>query len=200
MCTLIFFAGSNVIPQTPLICRGPEQLPLRTQDFVETTVQDTCAALDDLKSALVVAGDQSRVVDRLKFAVMHQKSIKKAEIKLEQAKSSLIVSLQLLDLQISKSSFAILSDISSGQQRLQHQVEATTGLAREARTDPRIQQHRRSTISNKIHKENAMDALICRNNRADVAPQVRYRTIYWWDSSIRVGDLPESIEADEYAG
>lgn len=130
---------------------------------------------------------------------MHQHSIKKAQIKLEQAKSSLIVSLQLLDLQISTSSFATLSDISSAQQRLQHQVEATTGLVREARIDPRIHQHRRSTISDKI-QENAMDALICRNNRADVAPQVRYRTIYWWDSFPRVGDLLESIEADEYAG
>ena len=148
----------------------------------------------------MVAGDQSRVVDRLKFAVIHQHSIKKAQVKLEQAKSSLIISLQLLDLQISTFSLATLSDISSAQQRLQHQVQATTGLVREVRVDPRIQQHRRPTISDEIHKENAMDTLICTTNSADVAPQMRYRTIYWWDSSLRVCDLLESIESDGYAG
>lgn len=128
--------------------------------------------------------------------MVHQQSIKKAQNKLEQAKSSLIISLQLLDLQLSTSSFATLSDISSAQQRLQHQVEATTGLVREARIDPRIYQDRRSTISDKIRKENSMDALMCTNSRLDVAPQVRYRTMYWWDSSLRVGYLLDSIASE----
>ena len=166
-----------------------EKLPLHTQGFITTAAHETFTALENLQSTLVSAGHQSKTRGRLKFAIFYQKVIEKAEKRLEVSKSTLIIALQLLDLHASTVSQASLSNLSTVQENLQHQVKATHAFIKTAVVPPRGETSKKAND----HGDDAEDPYFIASDgisdRVEETLTSKLRILSWGSSSVLVSNL-----------
>ena len=102
-------------------------------------VQLPFSALKNLQYTLESAGQKANIRGRVKFAVLYQRLVDRAEQRLEVSKSTLLIALQLLDLHSSAASQTSLSNLLTGQHQIQKQLEATHASLQKATALPRAQ-------------------------------------------------------------
>lgn len=107
-----------------------EHLPLHTQTLLATAIEQASEAVQQLRSAFRFAEGRLNIKARLRWALLDKSSVEEAQRKLEIAKSTLIIALQLLDLRLSTLSQTSLAGVQAAQQALEHQMKKATKTVR----------------------------------------------------------------------